>query len=77
MDKYITFDPDETYVIDIRNGIKIACCDCALVHILRFEPIGDEGLCAFTIEVDAEETKRLREQAPSLLERAKKYGTAI
>ena len=79
MDNYITFDPEEIYVININNGIRMACCDCGLVHSLHFETIeGDEpGLVAFSIEVDEEETKRVREGNPSLLERAKKYGTAI
>lgn len=68
MDNYLEFDPEQTYVIDIRNGIRLICCDCGLTHVLRFEPIGDEGLCAFTIEVDEEETERVRKGDPSLLE---------
>lgn len=38
MSKYATAEPDE-WITPIRNGYKMACCDCGLVHNMDFRPV--------------------------------------
>ena len=61
MKKYILFEPDEEYTFDPKeNSLQLACCDCNLVHLMRFW-VNDNGTLTFTLEVNEEETNRLRD----------------
>ena len=58
--EYIVFAPDEEYTFDpAENPLKLACCDCSLTHNLYFR-VNADGTLTFNLEVDMEETERLR-----------------
>jgi len=62
---YIDFTPDEEYEVPIsKNGapsIRLACCDCSLVHDIYLKVKGIFGRrIIFSLEQNPEETERLR-----------------
>ena len=60
MNEYTLFEPGEEYTFDPRKSpLQLACCDCSLVHKMYFK-VNKDGTITFNLEVNEEETKRLR-----------------
>lgn len=62
MNEYIDFQPDTAYTIDPKETwIRLACCDCGLVHDIIIEVLPDKKVC-FTLEVNEEATKKAKKE---------------
>jgi len=61
---YIDFDPNKSYLIDPKETwLRLACCDCGLVHDIVFEIIGDK--LRFTLETNEDATAEARKELKS------------
>lgn len=61
MGEYIDFDPDVAYTIDPKETwIRLACCDCGLVHDIILEIVGDK--IRFTLGTNEEATEKAKKE---------------
>lgn len=49
---------DNTWILPIQRGYKLACCDCGLVHAVDFKVV--KGVVWFRVARDSDATEQIR-----------------